>query len=62
MHQLKCDLCDTRVYGFSPRSAAELLEEHMEDRHPATRRSVPSEDLQLADKDIEWLQSMRIRL
>jgi hypothetical protein len=33
MHKRKCDLCNTKVYGFSDGAAAELLEEHMEDRH-----------------------------
>jgi hypothetical protein len=49
-----------RVFGFSPRSAAELLEEHMEERHPWTQQRKPSEDLQLSKDDEEFLTSIRI--
>jgi hypothetical protein len=60
MHELKCDLCNTHVYGFSPRSAAELLEEHMEDRHPGNKPPKHGEDLRLTEFDAQLLTSMRI--
>jgi hypothetical protein len=60
MHELKCDLCSAKVYAFSPRAVAELLEEHMEERHSFAKRSKPSEDLQLTKADEEFLTSIRI--
>ena len=56
MHEHKCDLCNTRIYGFSPLSAAEFLEE----RHPRANWSKSREDLQLTAADEEFLASMRI--
>jgi hypothetical protein len=41
-------------------SAAELLEEHMEDRHPLSKPARGSEDLRLTTADEEFLTSMRI--
>ena len=60
MHERKCDLCNTTVYGFSDRAAAELLEEHMEDRHSLSKPAKSSEDLQLTTADEDFLTSMRI--
>ena len=60
MHKRKCDPCNTTVYGFSDRAAAELLEEHMEDRHPRANSPKSREDLQLADKDRTASQSFNI--
>jgi hypothetical protein len=61
MHELKCDLCSAKVYAFSPRAAAELLEEHMEGRHSRTLPPIAGEDhLRLTEFDAQFLTSMRI--
>jgi hypothetical protein len=60
MLELKCDLCSAKVYAFSPRAAAELLEEHMEDRHPANKPPKHGEDLRLTFDDSNFLRSAGI--
>jgi hypothetical protein len=67
MHELKCTLCSAKVYAFSSLAVAELMEEHLEEKHGYYQRKEPEstpaksrEDLQLSKADEEFLTSMRI--
>jgi hypothetical protein len=59
-YELKCSLCRTKVFSFSPWAVSVLLEEHMEDRHPANKPPKHGEDLRLTLDDANFLKSAGI--